>query len=66
MAKDESNIDAQMRYLVEKCEFQFSLDDTEKKLLDTCRRVQEMISLMAIGLAFERTSEPFHLTVRLD
>jgi hypothetical protein len=37
---DESNIDAQMRYLIEKCGFTFQLDDRELDLLDMCRKLR--------------------------
>lgn len=37
---DESNIDAQLRYLVEECGFTFQLDDHERDLLDTCRKLR--------------------------
>jgi len=40
LRKGESNIDAQIRYLINKCRFNFALDDHEKRLLDQCRQLR--------------------------
>jgi len=37
---DESNIDAQLRYLIEECGFSFQLNNQEINLLDMCRKLR--------------------------